>query len=67
MELTLKASEVDRLIESEEGIFAGWLKRLNKNGIGDVEATAALTASSVRYQQLGSLRRGYLTDYSART
>jgi len=63
MEPSLNKSDMDQLIAGEEKNFNGWMERLKKNGVSDVEAAAALSASATRYQNLDAIRRGYLTQY----
>lgn len=63
MEITVNAEDVKRMLKSEEGIFAGWLERINKNGVTDTEAAHALVASSARYNGLLSIKRVYLQNY----
>lgn len=63
MEITLNAKDIKRMLKSEEGVFAGWLERLNKNGVTDTAAAQALAESSARYNGLLSIKRGYLQNY----
>lgn len=55
--------QIDRLIEATKEAFDGWLERVNKNGPDDLTAASELAASSARYGQLMSLKRGYLQQY----
>lgn len=54
--------QVDRLIEATKGSFDGWLERLVKNGPGDLTAASELAAASARYNQLESIKHGYLSN-----
>lgn len=55
--------QIDRLIEATKRTFDGWLERVVKNGPEDVSAVSELAASSARYDQLLTLKRGYLHQY----
>lgn len=53
--------QIDRLIDATKGAFDGWLERLVKNGPDDLTAASEVAASSARYSQLQTLKRGYLS------
>lgn len=53
--------EIDNLIESAKKTFDGWLERVVKNGLEDLTAINEMAACSARYNQLLSLKRGYLS------
>lgn len=55
--------QIDRLIEATKETFNGWLERVVKNGPSDLTAASELAASSARYDQLTTLKRGYLGQY----
>ena len=61
MAANLIASDAKALIEGERKNFEAILARIVKNGPSDTEATAALMASSIRFSQLESIKRNYLT------
>lgn len=52
--------EIDTLIEATKKTFDGWLERVVKNGADDWTAASELAACSARYNQLLSIKRGYL-------
>ncbi|HEX9227567.1 MAG TPA: hypothetical protein VF885_13065 [Arthrobacter sp.] len=53
--------EIDNLIEGAKKTFDGWLERLVKNGPDDLTAASEIAACSARYNQLLSIKRGYLS------
>lgn len=64
MSANLIASDAKALIEGERKNFEAILERIARNGPSDTEATAALMASSIRFSQLESIKRNYLTDWN---
>jgi hypothetical protein len=52
--------QVDSLIKATKKTYDGWLERLVKNGPEDLTAASELAACSARYNQLMTLKRGYL-------
>jgi hypothetical protein len=56
----INTRQIDRLIEATKEVFDGWLERVVKNGPSDLTAATELAACSARYDQLMTLRRGYL-------
>lgn len=61
MAANLLASDAKALIASEKQNFEAILARIIKNGPSDTEAATALMASSIRFNQLESIKRNYLT------
>lgn len=57
----IDSRQLDRLIDATKEVFDGWLERVVKNGPRDVTAATELASCSARYDQLLTLKRGYLT------
>lgn len=53
--------QINTLIKATKDTFDGWLERVVKNGPDDWTAASELAACSARYNQLLSLKRGYLS------
>lgn len=53
--------EIDNLIEAAKKTFDGWLERVVQNGPEDLTAINEMAACSARYNQLLSIKRGYLS------
>lgn len=53
--------QIDNLIEATKKTFGDWLERVVKNGAGDLTAINEMAACSARYNQLLTLKRGYLS------
>lgn len=62
MEPKLYVSDIDNLIKSEQKRFDALMERIAKNGPSDTSATADLAAVSIRFSQLETIKRGYLTN-----
>lgn len=56
----IESRQIDRLIDATKEVFDGWLIRVVKNGPRDLTAATELAACSARYDQLLTLRLGYL-------
>jgi hypothetical protein len=53
--------EIDNLIRAAKETYDGWLERVVKNGPEDLTGINEMAACSARYNQLLSLKRGYLS------
>lgn len=52
--------QIDSLIKTTKETYDGWLERVVKNGPGDLTAINEMAACSARYNQLLTIKRGYL-------
>lgn len=62
MEPKLFVSDIDNMIKSEQRRFDSLMERIAKNGPADTAAITDLAAVSVRFSQLETIKRGYLTN-----